>query len=95
MPDSIPTQIAEIKKDVGYLRKELDREMLEQRENRIEEKSFRSEVRRRLVALENASLGIAAVAASGDTKRNRVAFAAVLLFGFVGMIVGVLSVVLR
>lgn len=95
VPLSIPTQVAEIRKDVEYLKKELDREILEQKESRVDEKEFRKEVRRRLLTLENTSIGIAAVAASSDTKRNRIAFGAVLLFGVCGMIVGILSVVIR
>jgi hypothetical protein len=90
-PDTLPTQIAVIQKDVEYLRLEHDREAVEQKEIHADEKEFRKEVRRRLLSLENASIGIAAVAESSQTKRTRIAFVAVLVFGFSGMIVGIIS----
>ena len=93
--DNLPVQVAEIKKDVEYLRREHDRAAIELREDAVEQKDFRKEVRRRLLALENASIGVTAVAGSKETSRTRITWIAALLFGASGMTVGILSVVLR
>ncbi len=91
----IPVQVAEIRQDVRYIRRDLDRKIADDREDKVETKQWRREVIDRLDLLEDRVIGQVAVKSSAETVRTRITFAGVLLFGLSGMVVGILSVVIR